>query len=185
MRQLLLVTLTLAAGSLAAEEFTSQPAKDAKTAYEADLQAAREKYKTALSKAVQAAAAEGDTEEVTRLAEAIEQIGQPDPLDKARKIVAGRKFLFKRPGKPDFTKTFLSNGKIKHVESGVTNDEWGIWTMVEERTLLFRNLSPAPGRRGNHFMLSFDEDYETARMLRLVEGENFVEEVRMIGQPDN
>lgn len=177
----LLSVLTLVADSLPAEEFTSQAAKDAKTAYEADLKAAREKYKAALSKAVEAAVAEGDTDEVARLAVAIKQAGEPDPLEKARDVVAGRKFLFKRKGKPDHTMTFLANGKIKRVERGDSNDAWGIWIMVEERTLLYRNLSPEPGRRGNHFLLSFDEDYETARMMRLLPGEHSVEEIRLVG----
>lgn len=178
-----LSVLTLTATRLPAEEFESPAAKEAHAAYEADLQAARERYKNALSEAVQAAVAEGDTDEVARLAAKIKEVGEPDPLDKAREIVAGRKFLFKRKGRPDVTKTFLANGKVKHDERGSSNDEWGIWIMVEDRTLLYRNLSPVPGRRGNHFLLSFDEEYESARLLRLVPGDHFIEEIRLIGQP--
>jgi hypothetical protein len=64
----LLITLLLSSGvSLAAEEFTTDAAKAAKAAYEADLKAAREKYSQALDEAAKKAVEAGELEEVVRI----------------------------------------------------------------------------------------------------------------------
>lgn len=67
MRHLLAVLMLMSASPLAAEEFTTDTAKAAKAAYEADLKVAREKYSKALDEAAKKAVEAGDLEEVKRI----------------------------------------------------------------------------------------------------------------------
>jgi hypothetical protein len=67
MRHLLAILMLLSATPLAAEEFTTDTAKAAEAAYEADLKIAREKYSKALDESVKQAVEAGDLEEVKRI----------------------------------------------------------------------------------------------------------------------
>jgi len=88
MRYLIITVLLCSPHSLTAEDFTTDAAKAAQAAYEADLKAAREKYSMALDEAAKKAVEEGELDEVVRIKDVKDRIaggGKPAKADKSEK----------------------------------------------------------------------------------------------------
>jgi len=152
MKQLLLTVLLLTAAPLAAQEFTTDAAKAAKAAYEADLKAAREKYAEALTEAAKTAVDAGELDEVVRIKAAKEELSGTESersLARIQSALEGSKWTWtsKISGRNSSGLQLLPDQKI--FLSGVNI---GAWQMVEPRTLIMR------GNDGI-WILYFNHDY--------------------------
>lgn len=161
MRHLLTLTMLCFASVLAAEDFTTDAAKTAKAAYESDLKAAREKYQQSLTEAAQAAIADGETDELARITEAIQTVGEPDPLEKAKQAVMEKTFEDEK----GVQRRFLANGKTWSKSPGrKASSGDSVWQMLDELTL----LTKGQGVDSNYFVWRFSDDYESYTTIRLI-----------------
>lgn len=95
MRYLIITFLLCSAHSLTAEEFTTDAAKAAKAAYEADLKAAREKYSMTLDEAAKKAVEAGELDEVVRIKNVKDRLAGGDKPAKAVKSDTIKRVLWK------------------------------------------------------------------------------------------
>lgn len=139
-----ILTVFIFTSSCEAEEFQSEPAKNAKRKYEKAVTAAREAYVKDLAEAAIKAVEEGDLDEVVRIKkekdEFLEATGEDDEnsIAKSRKRLEGTTWKWKPLGAFEIRSTFMENRRAKHASNLGEPPHYGAWDVLDERTIVMR-----------------------------------------------
>jgi hypothetical protein len=150
-----------------AEEFNSEPAKNARKKYEESLTAAREAYLKDLGDAALKAAEAGDLDEVVRIKDEKEGLSEENGEDdknslaKARKRLEGTTWKWKPLGTFEIRSTFMENRRAKHASNSGEPPHYGAWDMLDERTIVMR-------RQPEGLWIFFiEDDWKSFKVMKL------------------